>query len=64
MKDHFELKRAQICVYFVLGMEGIIYMMVPICITQNNYTWISLALCDCNVVLTKYVIKLLMVIRY
>jgi len=36
MKDHFELKRAQICVYFVLGMEGIIYMMVPICIMQNN----------------------------
>jgi len=36
MKDHFELKGTQICVYFVLGMEDIIYMVVPICILQNN----------------------------
>jgi len=36
MKDHFELKRAQIFIYFVLGMEDIICMMVPICVMQNN----------------------------
>ena len=44
IKDHFELEGTNLYL-LVLGMEGIIYMMVPICIMQNN----SIAIIACIV---------------